>query len=94
VLGGAGFFAYTMAHMMAGEDDEGRNKAATDDMARWVRFARFNTGIEVAGRDVVFQTPWGFGPGAIASAGAQMAAVAYGAQDLDAGWTKHSQRWI
>jgi hypothetical protein len=82
VLGGAGFFAYTMAHMMAGEDDEGRNKAATDDMARWVRFARFNTGIEVAGRDVVFQTPWGFGPGAIASAGAQMAAVAYGGQDL------------
>jgi arsenate reductase-like glutaredoxin family protein len=68
--------------MMAGEDDEGRNKAATDDMARWVRFARFNTGIEVAGRDVVFQTPWGFGPGAIASAGAQMAAVAYGGQDL------------
>jgi hypothetical protein len=82
VLGGAGFFAYTMAHMMAGEDDEGRNKAATDDMARWVRFARFNTGIEVAGRDVVFQTPWGFGPGAIASAGAQIAAVAYGGQDL------------
>ena len=82
VLAGAGFFTYTMAHMMGGEDDEGRNKAETDDMARWVRFARFNLGTEVTGRDLVFQVPWGFGPGAIASAGAQMAAVAYGGQDL------------
>jgi hypothetical protein len=82
VIAGAGFFTYTMAYMMAGEDDEGRNKVAIDDMARWVRFARFNTGIEVNGRDVVFQAPWGFGPGALAAAGAQMAAVAFGGQDL------------
>jgi arsenate reductase-like glutaredoxin family protein len=82
VMLGAGMFAYTMAQMMAGEDDEGRNKTEIDDMARWVRFARFNLGIEVGGRDLVFQVPWGFGPGAIASAGAQMAAVAYGGQDL------------
>lgn len=82
VMLGAGMFAYTMAQMMAGEDDEGRNKVEIDDMARWVRFARFNLGFEVGGRDLVFQVPWGFGPGAIASAGAQMAAVAYGGQDL------------
>lgn len=82
VLAGAGLFAYTMAYMMAGDDDEGRNKVATDDMARWVRFARFNLGFEVAGRDLVFQAPWGFGPGAIASAGAQMGAVFFGGQDF------------
>ena len=82
VLAGAGMFAYTMAYMMAGDDDEGRNKVATDDMARWVRFARFNLGFEVAGRDLVFQAPWGFGPGAIASAGAQMAAIGFGGQDF------------
>jgi hypothetical protein len=82
VMAGAGAFAYMMAQMMAGEDDEGRNKVEIDDMARWVRFARFNTGIEVGGRDLVFQVPWGFGPGAIASAGAQLTAVAYGGQDF------------
>jgi arsenate reductase-like glutaredoxin family protein len=81
VLAGAGMFAYTMAYMMAGEDDEGRNKAETDDMARWVRFARFNLGVDVTGRDLVFQAPWGFGPGAIASAGAQVAAAMAGGQD-------------
>jgi hypothetical protein len=81
VLAGAGMFAYSMAYMMAGEDDEGRNKAETDDMARWVRFARFNLGVDVAGRDLVFQAPWGFGPGAIASAGAQVAAAMTGGQD-------------
>ena len=81
VLAGAGMFAYTMAYMMAGEDDEGRNKAETDDMARWVRFARFNLGVDVTGRDLVFQVPWGFGPGAVASAGAQVAAAMAGGQD-------------
>jgi arsenate reductase-like glutaredoxin family protein len=50
-------------------------------MARWVRFARFNLGVDVTGRDLVFQAPWGFGPGAIASAGAQVAAAMTGGQD-------------
>lgn len=81
-LMGAGFFVYMMAYMLAGDDEEERNKVLTDDMARWVRFARFNTGIEVGGRDLVFQLPWGFGPGALASSGAQIASVAMGGQDL------------
>jgi hypothetical protein len=54
-----------MAYMMAGEDEEERNKVLTDDPARWVRNARFNTGIEVAGRDLVIQQAWGFGNGAL-----------------------------
>ena len=81
LLLGAGMFMYYMAHSLAGEDDEGRNKVEIDDMSRWVRFARINLGIEVNGRDVVFQLPWGFGPGALAAAGAQVMGVAYGAQD-------------
>lgn len=82
VLAGAGAFMYMMAYMLAGDDDEGRNKTQIDDMARWVRFARFNTGIEIGGRDLVMQMPWGFGPGAFAAAGAQIAAVAMGGQNL------------
>lgn len=79
---GVGFFVYMMAYMLAGDDEEERNKVAIDDMTRWVRFARFNTGIEVGGRDLVFQLPWGFGPGALASTGAQIASVAMGNQSL------------
>ena len=79
---GAGMFTYLMAYMLAGEDEEERNKVATDDMARWVRFLRINTGIEVGGRDLVLQWAWGFGPGAFASAGAQIAALAMGNQSF------------
>lgn len=82
VVAGIGFFSYMMAYMLSGDDEEGRNKTQTDDMARWVRFARFNTGIEVNGRDMVIQMPWGFGWGSFASAGAQLAAVAMGGQNL------------
>jgi hypothetical protein len=80
VIMGMGALIFTMAYMMAGEDEEERNKVLTDDPARWVRNARFNTGIEVAGRDLVIQLPWGFGNGALASAGAQIAFAAYGGQ--------------
>lgn len=79
---GAGMFTYLMAYMLAGEDEEERNKVATDDMARWVRFLRINTGIEVGGKDLVFQWAWGFGPGALASAGAQIMATAMGNQSF------------
>ena len=79
---GVGFFVYMMAYMIAGDDEEERNKVAIDDMTRWVRAARFNTGIDVGGKDLVFQLPWGFGPGALASAGAQIASVATGNQNL------------
>lgn len=80
VIMGLGVLTFTMAHMFAGEDEEERNKVLTDDPARWVRNARFNTGIEVGGRDLVIQLPWGFGNGALASAGAQLAFTAYGGQ--------------
>jgi hypothetical protein len=81
ILFGAGMFTYLMAYTLAGEDDEGRNKVLTDDPSRWVRFARINLGVQENGRDLVFQIPWGFGPGALASAGAQVMATLFGAQN-------------
>jgi hypothetical protein len=79
-LMGVGFATYAMSVLMAGEDDEDRNKTVTDDPARWVRFARFNTGMQSGGQDLVLQMPWGFGFGAFASIGAQLAAFGFGAQ--------------
>lgn len=70
-LVGFGVAMYMMAAMMSGDDEEGRNKVATDDMARWTRYARF----PIPGTDIIFQMPWGFGPGAFAAAGAQIAAI-------------------
>jgi hypothetical protein len=82
VIMGLGVLTFTMAYMMAGEDEEERNKVLTDDPVRWVRNARFNTGIEIGGRDLVIQLPWGFGNGALASAGAQIAFTAFGGQSF------------
>lgn len=79
---GIGFFMYMMAYMMSGEDEQERNKVGIDDMARWVRALRINTGLEVNGRDLVLQLPWGFGPGALASAGSQVAALFTGGQSF------------
>ena len=73
-LFGAGVVIYAMASMLAEDDDEGRNKVAIDDMARWTRYARFH----IPGTDVIFQIPWGFGLGAFASAGAQIASFGSG----------------
>jgi len=73
-LAGAGAAIYLMASMMAEDDDDGRNKVATDDMARWTRYARFH----IPGTDTIFQMPWGFGLGAFASAGAQIMAFGLG----------------
>jgi hypothetical protein len=73
-LAGAGAAIYLMALMLAEEDDEGRNKVATDDLARWTRYARFH----IPGTDVIFQMPWGFGLGAFASAGAQIMSFGLG----------------
>jgi hypothetical protein len=69
---------YYMALMMAEDDDLGRNKVVTDDMARWTRYARFH----IPGTDIIIQIPWGFGLGAFASAGAQIASVASGRTSL------------
>jgi hypothetical protein len=71
---GMGVTAYMMSMMMADDDDQGRNKTATDNMDQWARFARFH----VPGTEIVFQIPWGFGLGSFASAGAQLAAVGSG----------------
>ena len=67
---GIGYMAYAMSYMMSGDDDEERNKVATDDPERWTRFARFDIG-----EDKVLQIPWGFGLGGFAAIGAQMAAL-------------------
>lgn len=71
---GIGVAFYMMALMMAGDDDQGRNRVATDDMARWTRYARFF----IPGIESPFQLPWGFGPGALASAGSQIASLGTG----------------
>ena len=77
-IAGAGAAMYFMALAMAGKDDEDRNKSATDDMSRWVRYVR----LPIPGTDKFFQMPWGFGGGAFASAGAQIAAAASGNQSV------------
>jgi hypothetical protein len=81
-LFGLGAATFLMAAAMAGDDDEGRNKTLSDDTARWVRTARFNTGIQSGGKDLVIQIPWGFGPGAFAAVGAQLAAFVSGASSF------------
>jgi hypothetical protein len=73
-----GLFALSM--MGAPDDEWDRNAALTDNMEQWTRYARFHIPNEVSeklglGKDVVFQIPWGFGPGAFAAAGAQFAAM-------------------
>jgi hypothetical protein len=72
---------YMISQMMSDEDEVGRNKVATDDSVRWTRYARFF----VFGKDYAIQIPWGFGLGAFASAGAQVAAMMNGnAKPLEA----------
>jgi hypothetical protein len=70
-LVGFGVAMYMLAAAMSGDDEEARNRVATDDMARWTRYARFH----IPGTDTIIQIPWGFGLGAFAAAGAQVAAV-------------------
>jgi hypothetical protein len=77
-LAGAGSLIYLMALAFAEEDEEGRNKVAIDDLARWTRYARFH----IPGTDTIFQIPWGFGLGAFASAGAQIVAFGLGNNSL------------
>ena len=75
IASGMGLFALSM--MGAPDDEWERNAALTDNMEQWTRYARFHIPNEVSeriglGKDIVFQIPWGFGPGAFASAGAQL----------------------
>jgi hypothetical protein len=73
---GLGAAIYGMAYMLADDDDQGRNKVATDDASRWSRYARFH--LNLFDKDIIFQMPWGFGLGAFAAAGAQIASVGLG----------------
>ena len=82
-----GYLSYVMAAMMSDDDELGRNAVATDNMQQWTRYARFHIPksiTEMMGikEPVIFQMPWGFGPGAFAAAGAQMAAVVHGAANF------------
>ena len=70
----AGAFLYELGLAFADDDEEGRNRVATDDMARWTRYAR----LPVLGKDTFLQIPWGFGISAFGAWGAQIAAVAHG----------------
>ena len=79
---GAGIAMYLMSLATAGDDEQKRNKVATDDMAIWTR----NLRLPIPGTDKFMQIPWGFGLGAFASAGAQIMALASGNQSVgDAG---------
>jgi len=71
---GVGVTIYMMALMMSGGDELDRNKVATDDMARWTRYAR----LPIPGTDTFIQVPWGYGLGSFAAAGAQLASVGFG----------------
>ncbi len=75
-LMGAGATLYLMAYMAADEDDLGRNKVATDDMALWTRNLRLP--LSFMGSDNFLQIPWGFGLGSFAAAGSQIMGVAIG----------------
>lgn len=74
ITAAAGAFLYEMALSGADDDDEGRNRVATDDMARWTRYAR----LPVLGEETFLQIPWGFGISAFGAFGAQTAALARG----------------
>jgi hypothetical protein len=71
---GMGYATYMMALLMSDDDEAGRNKVATDDSVRWSRYARFF----VFGMENAIQIPWGFGLGAFASIGSQVAAMTSG----------------
>ena len=73
-LFGLGFTTYMMALLMSDNDEADRNKIATDDSVRWTRYARFF----VFGNENAVQIPWGFGLGAFASIGSQVATMVNG----------------
>jgi hypothetical protein len=70
-LAGAGITLYLMAQASSDDDELGRNRVSTDDMARWTKFAR----LHLPGFDNPIQLPWGFGLGAFAALGSQLAAL-------------------
>jgi hypothetical protein len=84
---GSGMALYYMSMMMSPDDEWKRNNVKNDNMGQWTRFARFHIPDSVSqklgiGRDVVFQAPWGFGQGAFAAIGAQIAGLTVGASSF------------
>lgn len=83
VLLGAGVGIFAMSAMMAPDDELDRNKTMSDNMQQWSRYARFHIPDEWGlGKDIAFQIPWGFGLGAFAAAGAQIASAVGGGQSV------------
>ena len=79
---GAGATMYLMAYMLAGDDEQGRNKVATDDMARWTRYLRLPIGFLGGSNNDFLQLPWGFAFGAFGAAGAQIMGATMGKTSL------------
>jgi GH24 family phage-related lysozyme (muramidase) len=75
---GMGAAIYLMALSGADDDEYGRNVVATDDMELWTRNIRIPMSYFGGDKDKKLQLPWGFGMGAFASAGAQIAATLVG----------------
>jgi hypothetical protein len=89
-LAGFGYAMYIMSMMMAPEDEWRRNATGTDNMDQWIRYARFHLPPSILKymglrEDTVLQLPWGFGLGAIASTGAQIAGMVHGETSLQKG---------
>ena len=90
VYGGKGFFLYYMLRsiggmLMGGGDDKEppENEVATDSKELWTRNMRLPLnwlGMDGV-KDKFFNVPWGFGMGAFAAFGAQLAAWGAGDQD-------------
>lgn len=89
----SGMIIYAMAQMLADDDELGRNKVEADNMQQWTRFARFHLPKSLTGeKDYVIQIPWGFGLGAFAAAGAQLAGGLAGKGSMgDALWNTATQ---
>lgn len=79
ILGALGYQAYGMSLSAAGTDLQGRNKVATDDMSMWTRAWRYPMQLAGEGNEF-FQMSWGFGLGAFAAMGAQLASWINGNQ--------------
>ena len=73
-----GYFIASMSQLLAGDDEEGRNRMETDDPDRWVR----NWRLHLPGMESAIQIPWGFGMGTIASVGAQLWMLIHGRNSL------------
>jgi hypothetical protein len=89
-LTAGGMGLYFLSMLGAPDDEWGRNNTKTDNMEQWTRFARFHIPNNVSqqlglGKDLVFQIPWGFGLGAFAATGAQIAGMISGNASIKEG---------